>query len=353
LNPKTRRLLLVFALIVVFAIAALVPMNQTVNGPCRVESAVVWYLQRNGAGQITSGWERKLLHSQGGSLMLQFERPDYVEVMLAKSIQQGKLVEAGDTVAWVESREGTGRLQVLEAELERAESQLAGLLTGARTSDVHVAEYEFERATAALQVAKIDFERALALYDSGYTTLADLQQAEGILEERQAEAHHASANIISLQEGARPEDIRAGEAEVTRLESSLETARHLLGKREAVVTPIGGIVDLHEGLQGMLIRVERIDTLAVIAHLPEAALPLISEERPLTVVLEADAEAPRSVVIHDYSFSSTEIPAAFAVGLVQNSTGNLRAGMSGRATCPIGKRTLLEGAQARLGVLGF
>jgi len=353
LNPKARRLLLVFALIVVFAIAAVVPISQTVTGPCRVEPAVTWYLARNGAGQVTSGWERNLLQTQGGNLMLQFERPDYVEVKLAKGIRQGGRVQAGDTVAWVESREGTGRLQVLEAELERARSQLAGLTTGARTVDVRVAEHDYERASAALQVAQIDFQRAQALYDSGYTTLADLQQTEGILEERQAEADHARVNIIALQEGARPEDIRAGEAEVARLESAVETAWHLLGKREVIITPVSGIVDINEGMQGALIRIERVDTMAVVTRLPEAALPLISDELPLEMLLEADPEGPRSVTIIDYGFSSTEIPAAFAIGLVQNSTGTLRSGMSGKATCSIGDRTLLEGARAKLGILGF
>ena len=342
-----------FALIAVFAIAAVVPMKQTVTGPCRVESAVTWYLARNGAGQVTSGWERNLLHAQGGSLMLQFERPDYVEVRLVKGIRQGGKVERGDTVAWLESREGTGRLQVLEAELERAKSQLAGLIAGARTSDIHVAEYEYKRASVALQVAQIDFQRVQTLHDSGYSTLADLQQAGGVLDERQAEADHAGANIIALQEGARPEDIRAGEAEVVRLESSVETAHHLLGKREVIVTPISGIIDLNEGMQGVLIRVERFDTLAVVTRLPEAALPLISEDTPLEMLLDADPTGPRAVTIYDYGFSSTEIPAAYAIGLVQNPEGALRPGMSGKATCSIGRRTLFEGAQARLGVLGF
>jgi multidrug efflux pump subunit AcrA (membrane-fusion protein) len=353
LNPKTRRLLLVFALIILFAIAAVVPMKQTVSGPCRVESAVTWYLARNGAGQVTSGWERNLLQIQGGNLMLQFERPDYVEVILAKGIRQGGMVQAGDTVAWVESREGTGRLQALEAELDRAKSQLAGLITGARTVDVRVAEHDFERASAALQVAQIDFQRIQALYDSGYTTLSDLQQTEGTLEEKQAEADHARVTIMAMKEGARPEDIHAGEAEVARLESAVETARHLLGKREVIITPVSGVVDVNEGLNGALIRVARVDTLAVITRLPEASLPLISDKLPLEMLLDADPEGPRAVSIVDYGFSSTEIPAAFAIGLVPNSTGTLRAGMSGSATCSMGDRTLLEGAQAKLGILGF
>lgn len=353
MNPKTRRLLLVIALLVIFAVAAVVPMNQTVTGPCRVEPAVTWYLTRNGAGQITSGWERNLLHAQGGSLMLQFERPDFVEVNFEDCVRQGGMVKAGDTVAWVESREGSGRLMSLEAELDRARSQLEGLMAGARPADVHVAEQELARATAALQVAQVDFERVQALFDSGYTTLADLQQAEGTLEERQAESEHAKANITALKEGARPQDIQAGRAEVAKLESAVETARHLLGKREAIVTPIDGLVDLNEGLQGDLLRVERMDTLAVLVRLPEASLPLISTALPLSMILEADPEGPRSVTIHDYGFSTTEIPAAFAVGLVRNNTGNLRTGMSGKATCFIGKRTLLEGARAKLGVLGF
>jgi hypothetical protein len=353
-NPTTRRLLLVFALIVLFAIAAVVPIEQKVSGPCRLESAATWYLARNGAGQITTGWERNLLHSSGGgSLMLQFERPDFVEIKLSPGLRQGQSVSAGDTVAWVESHEGSGRLRVLEAELERARSLLDGLNAGARPADVQVAEHDYSRSTAALDVSQLEFLRAKSLYDSGYGNLAEVQITEGILEERQAESDLAYANIIALKEGARQPDIRAGEAEVLTLVRSVETAQNLLGGREPIVTPISGIVDFSGGMVDILIRIERSDTLAVITRVPEAALPLIAFDHPMNVTLDADPQGTRPVTIVDFSFSATEIPAAFAVGLVRNDQGILRSGMTGQARCSIGSRTLLEGVRARVGALGF
>ncbi|MBU0690883.1 hypothetical protein KKH18_03615 [bacterium] len=354
MNPRTKRLLLLFALIIIFVIAAVVPMNQTVSGPCRVESAATWYLSRNGAGQIASGWQRNLLHVSGGGLMLQFQRPDFVEVTLAGGLRQGGRVQAGDTVAWIESREGTGRLQIYEAERDLARSKLEGLIAGARSADVRVAEHDYERASAALEIARIDWERAKSLHDSGYATLAELQYAESVFEERKAEHERAQANIAALKTGARFEDIVAGEAEVAMLERSVEAARLTLGKREAVTTPVSGIVDLAEGLNGEMIRIERTDTLAVIMRIPEAALPLIAEDQPMEMQLEADPLGPRPVTIIDYSFSDIpEFPGTFAVGLIANTNGDLRSGMSGKASCAIGRQTLLQGTKARLGRFRF
>jgi multidrug resistance efflux pump len=344
----------VIALIALFAIASVVPMNQTVTGPCRVESAATWYLSRNGAGQIATGWQRNYLHVSGGGLMLQFQRPDFVEVNIADGIRQGGKVNAGDTVAWIESREGKGRLQVIEAERDMTRSKLEGLVAGAREADVRVAEHDYERASAALEIARIDLERAISLHDSGYATLAEKQYAESVFDERKAECDQAKANIAALKEGSRLEDIEAGEAEVVMLEKSVEAARLTLGKREAVITPVSGIVNLNEGANGELIRIERTDTVAVITRIPEASLSLITEGHPMEMRLEADPHGPRPVTIVDFGFSITPgLPGAFAIGLLQNPNGDLRAGMSGKASCAIGRRTLLQGTKARLGSLRF
>jgi hypothetical protein len=93
---------------------------------------------------------------------------------------------------------------------------------------------------------------------------------------------------------------------------------------------------------------------AVITRIPEAAIPLISDGLKMEMKLEADLHGPRTVAIVDYGFSSNpEFPGTFAIGLIRNANGDLRSGMSGKASCAIGRRTLLQGTKARLGSLRF
>jgi hypothetical protein len=348
MTPTSRRVIVVTLLALLLALSVTLPIEQTITGPCVIEAASSWYVMRNGAGQITTGWARNLTGLPQRNLMIQFERPDVVTLDYKREVTEGSFVKAGDTLLWIESYEGVNRLEDLESARDVATNELEALHAGARAVDIEVAEQEYRRASAELEFATQDYDRVMALRDSGYAADADIQAATSRYHAAVAGADGAQAAIRALKQGARAQDLATGESRVSQLETSISNAEKLLGKRQYISAPLTGKVTFESPTTDYLLQVNKYDTLAVLVQIPESAVPLVGDSGELTVQLEG-ISTPLKISVKEFWYSSTIDPAAFAVGLVASDTLNLAIGMYGSATCSLGKRTLLEGARARLG----
>jgi len=342
---------LVFALLLVFlVVAGTVPLPQSVRGPCVLEPVGIWYLARDGAGQIATGWERNLLDAgrePPTSELMGIDRPDFVEVKLAPHLRDGGSVAAGDTVAVITSIEEAGRLSVLEAELKSSHAQLDALIAGSRAEDIEVARQEVHQARVALEAFTPERDRIKSQYESGIATLSLWQETEGQYQLLEAELGLAEAELKALQTGARPEDIAVARFEAEQIQRSLDSVRRLLGKRKAVVAPTGGRVSIG-GVNGYLLRIERTDTLAAIMVIPEATLPWLTEGQPMEIKLTADRSEPLTGELHKIDFLTGELTGTYAVALIDNRDGRLWAGMTGNARLMLGEQTLLSGLKAKL-----
>lgn len=343
---QRRRILVFFILAAALITAATVPIEQSVQGPCRVEAASVWYLARGGSGQLESGWIRNLLDFTDGQYLVQFDRPDVVEIQFAEGLTDGSTVHKGDTLATIASREGESRLDVLQADLIRARAQADALLSGARNEDLRVAEEERRRAEAALETARLELERVSALLDSGFATQAEYEQALGEYNVLKAEVDVARATVIAQSSGARREDVAVALAKVEGLERAVEGALRLMGQNEVILSPADGQVRF--GTDGTtLLRVESTDKMAVYAWISEAAVPLMEQNQMMNIVLESEVDEIRHCPVYRTEFNRDSLPGAYILGLLNNTDGRLSPGMSGRANVPIGKRTLMEGFRIR------
>lgn len=188
------------------------------------------------------------------------------------ALMVGDRVEAGDVVARVDDFALQRELAAIEALIEQAAAQVAGVdvqkpkpedLAGAavrvRESEhaAGIARRELEIATARLEQAARERERAQALREQGILSTADHEAAET--------AHHAAsrqqaaaAQAVQLRESetqlARLAERRLGgsiddneylrlahEAEIRRLESQREVLRHRI-ERTLARAPAGGVV---------------------------------------------------------------------------------------------------------------
>lgn len=348
-----RRRLLVFGLLALILGAAwTVPLPQNISGPCCLEPAAIWYLIVDGAGQLSTGWEKNLIGEGGERVLLNFERPDFVDISLPAGLHDGDMVEKGDTIAVVSSRENIGRLSILQAELEKAIAEHAALMSGARVEDLEVAQQEVNRAEAELETQRMELELVKSLYDSEFHSLALLQQTEGLYRVLQAELDLARAGLKALQAGAKPEEIEVAVAEIKRLQRSVESVIRMLGKRETILTPISGRVRLG-GVEGYMAKVEFIDSLAVVAIIPEAVRLMLNEGQLMEVNLSADKNRPRSIRLLRTDFIMIDVPITYAIGFLPNHDRTAQIGMTGRARISIGTRTLIEGLIAKFKPAGL
>lgn len=348
MDPILRRRLIVIAVIIAaFIAAASVPFDQSVKGVCSLESPSVWYLTNSGTGEIYSGWERNLLDTQTTNIMFQFERPDVVELQLYGGLTGGSIVAKGDTIAILISREGIGRREILEAELTKGMAEQNALRAGAREEDIEVALARINREEVELANRKLDLSLTKALYDSGFATLDDFQQAEGMYNLTVARLEQEKAELKALRAGARPSDIEIADRNVEMLNESFRSGERVLGKSEAITSPLNGCLRLSGGTDPW-ISVERMDTLAVYVPIPESSLPFLEIGQLAELILKSDKQQARNGVLAGIDYDNRGNIRAYARILIENKDGFLQPGMTGRARLSIGKTTLLKGAN-----LGF
>lgn len=334
-------------LLALFLLAAWrLPLLSSVGGFCIIEPAAVWFVGEEGTGQIKTGYESNMIGEGGEQLLLEFERTDVVHVELRPGLKEGAAVARGDTVVTVASLVTAGTILELLAELEGARASYAALRAGARPADMEVAQRQLDYAQAALDGYRPQFERVKALQTQNFVSLNELQVAEGELITREASLELARSSLAALGEGARAIDLEVAAAEVTRLERALENARRRQNERAAIVSPVSGVARIG-GLPGVMLKVERTDTLVALVALPESLLSGVRIGADVRITLAAERRVVRGVVQRAI-YRQLPVPGSFAMVLLPNGEGKLTPGMRGRGSIVVAPRSLLSSVTGSL-----
>ncbi|MGB7296134.1 MAG: efflux RND transporter periplasmic adaptor subunit [Candidatus Aminicenantales bacterium] len=156
-------------------------------------------------------------------------------------IEEGTRVQAGDTLAIIDSASLAIQLRQAEAAVDLAEAQLQLLLKGARVEDIRQVEAAAKQAESNLNLAAQDLERVKNLYSKESTTLKLLQDAQTRFEVAQAQHTAAQQALLKVRKMTRPEEVQAGQARLAQAEAG----RDLLQKTIAdatIISPTAGIV---------------------------------------------------------------------------------------------------------------
>lgn len=157
------------------------------------------------------------------------------------AIDESDHVKKGQFIARLSLDGADDEVKMAEAALAAAKAQLEELRNGFRKEDV-------SKAKAELAARKVQYEQALR-DEKRFAALA----ADGVVAARDAElyaeASKASYNAMQaasdqvrlLENGMRPEQISAAEANVARAESAYQRAKTLIGYKE-LYSPADGVV---------------------------------------------------------------------------------------------------------------
>jgi len=142
---------------------------------------------------------------------LNFEQPGK---LLSVSVEEGDQVSAEQTVATIDARRVTAKLQQVAAELARAEATLIEMKAPARTEQVQVAEAEIAELTAQLKLDELNFKRRQSLLQQNVITEEDFDSVRFGLAGSQARLEAAQQRLIELKAGARTEKVAIQQAVV-------------------------------------------------------------------------------------------------------------------------------------------
>lgn len=279
-------------------------------------------------------------------------------------VEQGDQVKQGQVIAQMENDDVQAQLVQAQAEVSRAKAQLEKLKTGNRVEEiaqaresVAQAEAQVRDAQSRLNLASQRTERNRDLAAEGAISTDQLDEvlntersARASLQQAQARVRETRQRLNELQNGARPEDIAAAEADLERAIGQLQ-AVEVQQEDTLIRAPFSGVITQRFATEGAFVTpttsasatssatstsiVALASGLEVVAEVPEVDLSQISVNQPVEIVADAYPDqvfkgkvkliAPEAVV--EQNVTSFQVRVTVSTGL-----DKLRSGMNADAT---------------------
>jgi len=157
------------------------------------------------------------------------------------AVQRGAQVNAGASLFTLERENEQAARRQAEKQLEGAQARLANLLTGKRPTEVEMVAEQLRQAQAARDLSAANLKRQEQLAKSGFISDAALDDVRTKLRNDDAHVEELKAAVATAKLPARPDEVRAAEAEVASARDALAQADWKLGQR-AVAAPTAGRV---------------------------------------------------------------------------------------------------------------
>ena len=157
------------------------------------------------------------------------------------SVQRGGEVTAGAPLFTLErENEIAGRRQA-EQQLQAANARLANLKTGKRPPEVETVAEQLRQAMAGRELSAANLRRQESLYRSGFISSAAVDDVRMRLKNDDARVEELKATVETAKMPARPDEIRAAQADADAARQALAQADWRLSQR-AVIAPANGRV---------------------------------------------------------------------------------------------------------------
>lgn len=164
----------------------------------------------------------------------------------------GTAVKAGEPLVRLDDHDLRLQLRQAEAVLAQAEASLERMRLGASDEERKQAEASVAQAQAGFHLAQESFERAEYLFKEGVIARDALDSAESQYVMARSQLEAAEQMMAQVKRGARPEEIRAGEAQVAQAEVAVELAQKQLNDAVAKAPIDGQVAMRHTQVGSML-----------------------------------------------------------------------------------------------------
>ena len=209
------------------------------------------------------------------------------------NFREGDKVKAGDLLAELDHDLLDIQLRQAEAGVELAYAQLKLLKSGARKEDIKQTEELLKQAKINLDLAKLDKERAIELFNGNATTKQQYDAAIARYDVALAQYNSARENLHKVKSIIRPEEIESALANLKRAVSNVDLLKETISQCR-IIAPVDGIVSKKYVETGenvapgsSLLKISNLETVDLVIYIPETDLPKIKLGMETDVYVDA------------------------------------------------------------------
>ncbi len=201
----------------------------------------------------------------------------FAGTLVRLDVKRGDRVDAGAPLFALESQNEDAARQEAEARVRQADAQLEDLRKGRRPTEIQAVRAQLAQAEAAAALSARELARQEDLVARGFVSRQALDQARAARDRDRDRVAELRANVATAVAGARPDEIRAAEAQAAAARQALAQAAWRLGQK-SVETSVAGVVT---------------DTLFVLGEWVPAGAPVVSMLPPGNVKVRFFVPEPR------------------------------------------------------------
>ncbi|MBI1348423.1 efflux RND transporter periplasmic adaptor subunit [bacterium] len=195
------------------------------------------------------------------------------------NFEVGQKVNKGDVLAQLDDSSYQYDLQQAEAAVQASHSRLEEATNGAQPEEINQARIAVNVAKSKLELVSNELKRAEMLGDS--TTDAEMDQLTSAKSDAEAQVASLQDKLKLIEQGLRPERMKAIEAEVKQTEALVNKAKYFL-ENTKILAPLNGTVLEKNAEVGEILRPEVLSvSLCKLADMSVMEVEIDVQEREL------------------------------------------------------------------------
>jgi len=167
----------------------------------------------------------------------------FAGTLVRLEVARGDRVKAGAPLFALEAENEAAARREAQERLARAQAQLDNLRKARRPSEIDAVRAQLAQAQAAEALSATELKREEELVAKGFVSRQRLDEARTALVRARARVDELTAQLATSRLAARPDEIRAAEAESSAARAALEQADWRLKQKSAVSTVAGTVTD--------------------------------------------------------------------------------------------------------------
>jgi HlyD family secretion protein len=167
----------------------------------------------------------------------------FAGTLISLDAQRGAQVKAGAPLFALEAESEDAARREAEERLRKANAMVEDLRKGKRSTEIQSSRAQLEQAEVAAALSEREWRRQLDQVSKGFVSQSKADEARSQRDSDRKKVEQLQNDLATVQAGARPDEIRAAEAEAAAAKQSLAQADWKLRQKSVAATVDGAVTD--------------------------------------------------------------------------------------------------------------